>query len=80
LIVPKPSMPTHQPVKTERVRITCPAVDGIDPMKPCGRVQETPSPTCSEEYDVCDAIKAEAARCWAAHKALVKCVERHNEQ
>ena len=48
-------------------------------MQLCERVPAPSAPNCSAELMACDAAKASAANCYAAHAALIKCIDRHNE-
>jgi len=74
-----PKKSTETPVQVKRLRLDCAPVSGIDPMELCGDTPKTYGPNCSTEYSACDLLKQQAAICWAAHKALVDCVTRHNE-
>lgn len=74
-----PKKSTETLVQVKRLRLDCAPASGIDPMELCGDTPKTYGPNCSTEYSACDLLKQQAALCWAAHRALVECVTRHNE-
>ena len=75
---PKPSTPALA-VKSERVALDCPSVDGVNPMDYCERVAHPAAPNCGAAYEACEDLRSKAAMCWAMHRGLVDCVTQHNK-
>lgn len=70
---------TPTPVQTKRLPLVCELVSGIDPMQLCERAPRANVENCPAVYVHADEVARIASFCWAAHRALVECVTRHNE-